>query len=82
MHMVSFKDYEDSASAEDKAQAMAKRGYACTSKADSPASPYRNDPPAQMNCELADGRVFSLRLALDVFSPFEEPIIYIDWVPQ
>ncbi|MFT5334286.1 MAG: hypothetical protein ACI9GB_002193, partial [Halioglobus sp.] len=85
MHMVSFKDYDDSASAEDKAQVMAKRGYACKRIGDRPQATNRvtngDGSFAQMNCELADGREFSLKLGWDNINN-RGAKIDIDWITQ
>ena len=71
MHMVSFRDPEETA--EKRAEAMAKRGYICTAitsqRADTRFGKYdtaSNENQAVMSCELSDGR--KMRLGLNGYS--------------
>ncbi len=62
MHMVTFSDANwSSATIQDRAEVMAKRGFICQSVAS-----YRPDgdhfQSAEMDCELPDGRVYAFRL--------------------
>lgn len=79
MHMVSHNDGDTVAESEK----MAKRGYICTEIHSSAVE----GSYAQMNCELADGREFSLTLQRNTDSSNKDSNgdhpadIYIDWVP-
>jgi len=64
MHMVSFRDPEETA--EKRAEAMAKRGYICTAITNQGADTKSNENQAVMSCELSDGR--KMRLGLTGYS--------------
>ena len=71
MHMVSIKDPVDTL--EQQAEAMAKRGYICKNVISRPEAPlsknasnggnFNNQNYAIMECQLADGRTMTLKLA-------------------
>ena len=60
MHMVSFRDPEETA--EKRAEAMAKRGYICKAITNQRANTRSNNNQAVMSCELSDGRTMGLYL--------------------
>lgn len=74
MHMVSFNDTPDDNTPEQRAAALAKRGYVCEGVSDKRGDTRdAGAAPAIMRCELADGR--SIELSLKGYKDLSRAII-------